>query len=369
MIGTELVSVIIPVYNVKVYLDNCISSVCNQTYENIEIIVVDDGSTDGSSQICDYWGMQDNRIKVIHKENGGLSSARNEGLKHATGKYISFVDGDDSVDNTLFECTIPYMDRGMEMVAFGFKLTYKDKKAQEIVFPAKEYLLNNEQEMVDFIIGPFFRHELGWNACNRIFLKEYIDRYDIEFVDTKRIFAEDQLFCLCYQVHCSKIKMVDNCLYNYFQREGSIMHKSNSAKNYHFAQINELSKVLNEYWNRWEKLQFLTNIFPIIHYLLIERAVQKKETDSFDINAISKCVREDVEQNSDIHFFDLQMNLFQKHAAILKKEYSYFSIIRKKSRVKELATGKSNLYRVIVRLSKLYRKCKNIYEKNINTGK
>ena len=97
------VSVIVPVYNVENYLEECVNSILNQTYENLEIILVDDGSTDNCPQICDDWAKKDKRIKVIHKANGGVSSARNVGLDNATGEYIGFVDSDDYIDITMYE--------------------------------------------------------------------------------------------------------------------------------------------------------------------------------------------------------------------------------------------------------------------------
>ena len=93
-----LISVIVPVYNVAAYLDECVKSIVNQTYSNLEIILVDDGSTDESEALCDAWGDRDSRVLVIHKENGGVSTARNAGLWLAKGSYISFVDGDDYID-------------------------------------------------------------------------------------------------------------------------------------------------------------------------------------------------------------------------------------------------------------------------------
>lgn len=102
-INNELISVIVPCYNVEKYLDECISSIVNQTYNNLEIILVDDGSPDKCPKICDEWSQKDLRIKVIHKENGGLSSARNAGLDIAKGKYISFVDSDDFIEKDFIE--------------------------------------------------------------------------------------------------------------------------------------------------------------------------------------------------------------------------------------------------------------------------
>ena len=99
----NLVSVIVPIYNVEKYLEKCIESIVNQTYKNLEIILVDDGSPDNCPAICDEWAQKDSRIKVIHKKNGGLSSARNAGLEVSNGEYISFVDSDDWLDENTFE--------------------------------------------------------------------------------------------------------------------------------------------------------------------------------------------------------------------------------------------------------------------------
>jgi len=99
----DLISVIVPVYNVAEYLNTCISSIINQTYPNLEILLIDDGSTDSSGQLCDAWEKKDGRIQVIHKENGGLSDARNTGLKAASGEWIIFVDSDDFIYPTLIE--------------------------------------------------------------------------------------------------------------------------------------------------------------------------------------------------------------------------------------------------------------------------
>ena len=94
----DLISIIIPVYNVEKYLKECVDSVRKQTYKNLEIILIDDGSKDNSGKLCDELAKEDNRIKVIHKENGGLSDARNVGIENATGEYIQFIDSDDFVE-------------------------------------------------------------------------------------------------------------------------------------------------------------------------------------------------------------------------------------------------------------------------------
>lgn len=99
----ELISVIVPVYNVESYLDRCISSIVQQTYQNLEIILVDDGSTDRSGAICDAWQQKDKRIRVIHKKNGGVSSSRNTGMEQAQGRFWGFVDSDDYIAPDMYE--------------------------------------------------------------------------------------------------------------------------------------------------------------------------------------------------------------------------------------------------------------------------
>lgn len=115
-----LISVIIPIYNIKEYLERCVLSVCNQTYDNLEIILVDDGSTDGTAQLCDELAKRDGRIKVFHKENGGSSTARNLGIENATGLYYGFVDSDDYVSENMYEVLVhAIMENGAEIAQVG----------------------------------------------------------------------------------------------------------------------------------------------------------------------------------------------------------------------------------------------------------
>ncbi len=106
---TEKISVVVPVYNIEVYLPRAIESILNQTYQNLEVILVDDGSTDGSSEICEQYAKQDSRIKVLHKKNGGAGSARNRGMELASGEYLTFVDGDDWIEKEMYEVLVSAM--------------------------------------------------------------------------------------------------------------------------------------------------------------------------------------------------------------------------------------------------------------------
>ena len=130
----NLISVIIPVYNAEKFLNKCLDSVIGQTYKNLEIILVDDGSQDDSGKICDEYAQKDNRIKVIHKENGGDSSARNTGLKMATGKYITTIDSDDWIELNAYEDMLKVLlEKNVDIVRCGFYKNYGEK-CEEMTF-------------------------------------------------------------------------------------------------------------------------------------------------------------------------------------------------------------------------------------------
>ena len=125
----KLLSIIVPVYNVKSYLKKCVESIINQTYTNLQIILVDDGSTDGSQDICDEFAQRDSRIVVIHKENGGLSTARNVGMDRAKGAYIAFVDSDDWLEPNMYEALISQLEKHeADIVACSFYECKGDEK-------------------------------------------------------------------------------------------------------------------------------------------------------------------------------------------------------------------------------------------------
>ena len=127
----DLISVIVPIYKVKKYLNRCIDSVINQTYNNLEIILVDDGSPDSCPQICDEYAKKDKRIKVIHKQNGGLSDARNAGLDIASGDFVSFIDGDDYIHPQTYEIVMDVINKcPAEMICFHYQFIEPEKIAE-----------------------------------------------------------------------------------------------------------------------------------------------------------------------------------------------------------------------------------------------
>ena len=142
-----LVSVIVPVFNVEKFLEKCVSSITNQTYKNLEILLVDDGSTDNSGTICDNFSKNDNRLKVFHKKNGGLSDARNYGIERATGSYIMFIDSDDWIENDTIELLLDKtIEEKSDIVVFGISKDYDDGR-RKIRIPTVSGTYNSEESI------------------------------------------------------------------------------------------------------------------------------------------------------------------------------------------------------------------------------
>lgn len=216
----ELISVIIPVYNVKKYLKKCLESVVSQTYSNLEIILVDDGSTDGSEKICDEYAIQYNNVSVIHKKNGGLSSARNAGINVAKGKYIGFIDSDDFVDKRMYE--ILYKNLIKEQADISICNIYKFRDYNEVDNTI-------EKEKIETFEGIDIQKSLQNNyfvmvvAWNKLYKKELFKK--TRYPNGKII--EDAAI-IHYLLDDSKKIVVSNLeLYYYYQRDDSIMHNSN----------------------------------------------------------------------------------------------------------------------------------------------
>ena len=210
------ISVIVPVYNVEKYLNKCIESIVNQTYRNLEIILVDDGSPDNCPQMCDEWAKKDDRIIVIHKENGGLSDARNKGLDIATGEYIGFVDSDDWIDLDLYECFVSkFKKNNASIIACNVVKVYEDKIEKNINEVKKE-VYNVEEALNELIHGRTFR-AVVWN---KLYHKNTINKIRFPYGKTH----EDEFFTYKVLSNANKLIYVPNKFYYYRQRSGSIMN-------------------------------------------------------------------------------------------------------------------------------------------------
>lgn len=210
-----LVSIIVPVYNVEKYLDKCIESIVNQTYKNIELILVDDGSPDNCPNICDDWAKKDDRIKVIHKKNGGLSSARNVGIDNAEGEYLAFVDSDDWVDLNAFEVALKMISSdGYDLSTFALLPEFDTETKQCI----SDYDINvcNQKELFNLILDTDY--VCGY-ACNKLFKRNIVG--DLRF-DESLLSCEDIDFCAKYATKCKRAVYTTAKLYHYRQRNDSM---------------------------------------------------------------------------------------------------------------------------------------------------
>lgn len=236
----EKVTIIVPIYNVEKYLKEAIESTINQTYKNLEIILVDDGSTDNSGKICDEYTKIDNRIKVIHKNNGGLSDARNAGLDNATGKYIMFLDSDDFLEIDAVEnMHKEIVDKDAEYVIGNYiNATEEGEKWEKPVFDLEKYKpfrLSINDHMNSFFI-------MNSSVCNKIFKKEFIDKLNLRFV--VGLPAEDAIFTTYCFIKAERVFYAQCLVFNYRQRKGGSI-SSSCSKDY-FNGINKAYRMIYE---------------------------------------------------------------------------------------------------------------------------
>lgn len=227
------ISIIVPIYNVEKYLPECIESILNQTYRYLEVILIDDGSTDQSGRICDQYGRQDSRIKIIHQKNGGAANAKNAGLKVATGRYLAFLDGDDFLENDAYL----YMMKALEeyqadVVQCCLRYIYLDRKEDKIannkisIFDTKSYL---EKYTWDWTCGlmtdKLYKRELFKGICF-----EEGHKIDDEFFTYQGIMRAKKI------VYCPKV------IYNYRQRKSSVMYTQSSQQRIVLDKLDYLNK-------------------------------------------------------------------------------------------------------------------------------
>lgn len=213
----NLVSVIIPIYNVEKYLRRCLDSIVNQTYRNLEIILVDDGSPDDCGSICDKYASTDTRIRVIHKQNGGVSAARNDGLSIASGKYVTFADPDDWCELDSIQRMVELMEEKSADLVYCNTFTSTDTLDSPNTMPLKEGLYDIEQTLLLHLFDG-----LASGLYRGLFHRSIIETNNIRFDVTIRK-AEDWLFYTQYLTRIKKEYILSRPLYHYYQSTGSII--------------------------------------------------------------------------------------------------------------------------------------------------
>ena len=282
-----LISVIVPVYNVEQHLNKCIDSIIHQTYANLEIILVDDGSPDNCGVICDEYAKIDSRIKVIHKDNEGVSKARNTGIAIATGEWISFIDSDDWIDRDLYSSIMknPISD---DLVIFDVRYIYPNLQSNEAP-KLNEKTIKIDDTNINQIFELFFSSKLGY-TCNKLYRKDKICMLSFPAFSLR----EDLLFALAYLNNINSIRYIPICGYNYLQRPESLLHKSNidnfncidSFENHVRKGISKISKKHNLALYNYIILICLTDI--LIKDILRNKDLSQEEKSEYTKKIFNK---------------------------------------------------------------------------------
>lgn len=324
----DLISIIVPVYNVEKYLDRCMESIVNQTYQNLEILLIDDGSTDNSGQKCDEWAKKDSRIKVIHKENGGVSSARNIGLEEATGKYIGFVDSDDYIDENMYE--IMHKEIKKEKINFvicDVHIVSSNNEMNNIETNEYEFEIINKIQVLE----KFYPYTGQIWRC--LFIRQKLK--DIKF-NTAMYIAEDLNFICNYILNCEDNSMfitIRKKLYYYAIRENS-------------ATTINISKD--------KRLQYYIDLIEARNHvksMIVEDYKDNKELISIIEKRTIECYWMDIYAILNEKLI-MDNNLIKRYYAELKKYKQYYS-------------KKDKLYMMLLKISpqlfeSIYRKIKSI---------
>ena len=231
----SIISVIVPAYNVEKYLARCVDSILDQTYEKLEVILVDDGSPDNCGAICDDYAAKDSRVKVIHKENGGLSSARNAGLEAATGEYIAFVDSDDWLEQDAYEHLMKVMERHHAPLVCGGRYDVDGRTGETTVglCPEREERISAEE-----LAGRIFLWDgCDSSACDKLYHRSLLEHF--RYPEGK--VCEDVPVTYKIALSAQLAAMSDKPFYYYYHRPGSISKASAiTEKSFHFSQHTEV---------------------------------------------------------------------------------------------------------------------------------
>lgn len=268
------ISVIVPIYNVEDYLQRCIDSVLSQTLSDFELILVDDGSLDNCGIICDEYGAKDERIRVIHQKNGGVSNARNSALKMASGEYICFCDSDDFIKNDYLEKLCNSLEATKsDCVSCNFTLVDDNGEKEVYKWKSQEYCLGSSRIKEDFIKGIVSQDTIPWEIWGSLFRKSIIYDNDIRVCETCENFAEDLCFFLMYLAHCKKVVHIDYSGYYYYQRNNSMM--ANTEYDIKLNALNEVSFAFYNYLIKKRILNNMVNNYHLLHFWIMYDQYQK----------------------------------------------------------------------------------------------
>lgn len=279
-----LISIIVPVFNVEKYLENCMKSIIKQTYKNIEIILVDDGSTDNSGKICDMLAKKDKRIKVYHKINGGLADARNFGIGKATGEYVTFIDSDDDITEEYIEYLFGLLNKNNTEMSIGAYSVVTNNKIINIGDGYVEEVLIQVEAIKRLLC------EEGYtvSSCAKMYSKDLFS--DIKFPKGK--ICEDNGTTYKLIMKCDKIAYGNKSIYNYYKRENSIMTSKFNLRKLDLIDLSdqmcqEIVEKFPELYNYTEKKK-ITARFSILRQMLVSNLSQQEKIEEKKIEKYLK---------------------------------------------------------------------------------
>ncbi len=264
------ITVIIPVYNLEKHLSKCLDSVLAQTYTDFEIITVNDGSSDKSQEIIDFYAQKDTRFVPIVIENGGVSNARNVGLNNAKGEYIYFLDGDDTIEPYTLELLYNNID-GFDMTQAAYKEIWPD--GHEVPYPINDV----KAETPDDILGCYFVYDIREGCCNKLYRKEVIG--DLRF-DTSVKVAEDSIFVHDFITKAKRVRIINNITYNYYIHNESCMHSK--LKEEHFYPLVLRDKYVTECGNNKELYKKWVSYEAHATFVLLRQILTSGSDEFFD---------------------------------------------------------------------------------------
>ena len=248
------ISIIVPVYNVEAYLERCFDSLIHQTMKEIQIILVDDGSTDKSAEICDAYATRDSRILVIHKKNEGQGIARNHGLKNAKGEYVCFLDSDDYYELNACEDLYQHLKKtNADLCCFGYQID--DKDGNLVRKPLiREQMYKNQDIRNDFILHyfgdlPEDENLRGFSSCMSVFRMSIIKEHELEFPSEREVLSEDTIFSLEFCKHANIVATLPQVFYHYCQNAVSFSQGYRKDK---FEKTKVLYSILKKYTKEFQ---------------------------------------------------------------------------------------------------------------------
>lgn len=299
----EKISVIIPVYNAEKYLDRCMDSVLKQTYTNLEIFLVDDGATDNSGKMCDEYAKKDNRIKVIHKKNGGLSDARNAALAEVTGEYIGFVDSDDYIADDMFETLYNLVKKYNAEISVAAYYEIRKGKIIDVQDSGQLNLYSREEAIIELLRDT----KIQSYAWNKLYKRELFE--NIKYPKGKHF--EDIATTILLFEKANKVVRLEKPVYYYVRRDDSITENRNykTYKDYIDVVFNKYLYLFDKYGKDVEEYNAYSFVTSMIWFYSLANAYDlvelQKEFDNiypFFITLVEKSKK----------IIDTEMNLFNK---------------------------------------------------------